>query len=136
MRETVAMAAQRDAAILGVGRLSGDEVYKHYAAADVLILPSSREPWGLVVNEAMAAGLPVIVSDRVGSATDLVEGRGTGIVIPHDDVAALTSAMATLAQDQLGRERMAQAAKALIAQWDMRNWAKNIVSAWQTLRKK
>src|SRR5262249_3623602 len=47
-----------------LGQLSGEQVWQAYAAADVFVLPSRREPWGLVVNEAMAAGLPVIVSEN------------------------------------------------------------------------
>src|SRR5207247_9742522 len=65
-----------------------------YAASDVFVLPSAQESWGLVVNEAMAAGLPVIVSDEVGAAPDLVEGKGPGIVFPCGDVSALSEIMA------------------------------------------
>ena len=63
----------------------------YYHAADILVLPSSHEPWGLVVNEAMAAGAVPVVSDRVGAAPDLVEGVGE--VYPHGDVAALAEAL-------------------------------------------
>ena len=63
-----------------------------YAAADCLVLPSSTESWGLVVNEAMAAaGLPAIVSDRVGAGPDLVEDGVTGHVYPVGDIDALTA---------------------------------------------
>ena len=59
-----------------IGGKSWKEVPIYYALSDVFILPSISEPWGLVVNEAMVCGLPVIVSDRAGSAYDLVkEGR-------------------------------------------------------------
>ncbi len=63
----------------------------YYQAADIMVLPSSHEPWGLVVNEAMAAGAVPVVSDRVGAAPDLVEGIGE--VYPHGDVAALAEAL-------------------------------------------
>jgi glycosyltransferase involved in cell wall biosynthesis len=68
-----------------------------YACGDVLALPSAREPWGLVVNEAMACGLVPVVSDAVGCAEDLV--RGVGEIFPAGDVGALTAALLRAAQD-------------------------------------
>jgi glycosyltransferase involved in cell wall biosynthesis len=63
----------------------------YYHAADILVLPSSHEPWGLVVNEAMATGTLPVVSDRVGAAPDLVDGIGE--VYPCGDVTALAQAL-------------------------------------------
>lgn len=68
----------------------------HYAAIDCLVVPSNSESWGLVVNEAMAAGRPVIVSDRVGCAPDLIEESQTGFSYPVGDIAGLTDRMLTL----------------------------------------
>ena len=64
-----------------------------YAAADLLVLPSASETWGLVVNEAMACGCPAAVSEAVGCAPDLVEPGETGERFPVGDVVALASAM-------------------------------------------
>lgn len=65
-----------------------------YAAADVIVLPSvARETWGLVVNEAMACGVPAVVSDAVGCGPDLVEAGVTGAVAPLGDVPALADAI-------------------------------------------
>jgi glycosyltransferase involved in cell wall biosynthesis len=76
------------------GFLNQSELGRAYAAADCLALPSERESWGLVVNEALATGLPCVVSDRVGCAPDLI-GRGeTGDIYPMGDVVALASALA------------------------------------------
>ena len=74
-----AIAAKPDCRVTYLGRLSGDDVLRSYLAADLLVLPSLFEPWGLVINEAMACGLPVIVSDRVGCADDLVRPAETGL---------------------------------------------------------
>ena len=61
-----------------------------YTAADVLVLPSdANESWGLVVNEAMACGVPVIVSEAVGCAPDLIDPGATGWTYPLGDVASL-----------------------------------------------
>jgi len=74
------------------------EIAACYAAADCLVLPSDgRETWGLVVNEAMACGIPAIVSDAVGCAEDLIEPGRTGEVYPVGDVAALADRMAAMA---------------------------------------
>jgi glycosyltransferase involved in cell wall biosynthesis len=66
-----------------------------YAAADLFVLPSygTGETWGLAVNEAMCMGLPVIVSDHVGCAQDLVHPGRNGLVFPAGDVAALAGAL-------------------------------------------
>ena len=63
----------------------------YYHAADILVLPSYEEPWGMVVNEAMATGAVPVVSDRVGAGPDLVDGIGE--VFPCGDVTALTEAL-------------------------------------------
>ncbi len=79
------------------GFLNQGELPCAYGAADALVLPSdSGETWGLVVNEAMACGLPAIVSDQVGCGEDLVLSGRTGLVYPCGDVEALAAAMRTL----------------------------------------
>jgi glycosyltransferase involved in cell wall biosynthesis len=69
---------------------------KAYAAADFLVLPSERETWGLVANEALACGRPVVLSDTVGSAPDLAGDGTAGRVFPVRDVRALAIAIADL----------------------------------------
>jgi glycosyltransferase involved in cell wall biosynthesis len=64
-----------------------------YDLCDVFVLPSEREPWGLVVNEAMNAGKPVIVSDRVGASADLVDDGVNGFIFPARDTAALAACL-------------------------------------------
>jgi glycosyltransferase involved in cell wall biosynthesis len=80
---------------LGAGVVTGfvnqSELPAYYHAADVLVLPCESEKWGLVVNEAMAAGVTPVVSDRVGAAPDLV--AGVGEVYPCADIAALAAAV-------------------------------------------
>ena len=91
---------ERRAATLGVdsavhftGSKSGDELFKEYARATVLVLPSISEPWGLVVNEAMSYGCPVIVSLRCGCVPELLIESVTGFVHDPRDAKELASKM-------------------------------------------
>lgn len=81
------------------GFLNQAEIARGYVAGDAIVLPSDHgETWGLVVNEAMACGLPAIVSDAVGCGPDLiVEGR-TGFTFPLGDIDALANRMLTVAE--------------------------------------
>ena len=74
-----------------------DELPIYYGLAGAFIHASTTEQWGLVVNEAMAAGLPVIVSERCGCAPDLVENGRNGFTFDPYDVDALTHLMLKMA---------------------------------------
>jgi glycosyltransferase involved in cell wall biosynthesis len=77
-----------------LGFVNQSELPAVYASADLLVLPSdSQETWGLVVNEAMACGIPAVVSDVVGCGPDLVEAGRTGTTFPFGDTAALAGAI-------------------------------------------
>ncbi|HYL57838.1 MAG TPA: glycosyltransferase family 4 protein [Candidatus Acidoferrales bacterium] len=82
-----------------------------YDLCDLFVLPSDREPWGLVINEVMNAGKPVIVSDRIGAAADLVEDGVNGFVFPARDVSALTNCLQRMMAS--GEHRMAMGRRAL-----------------------
>ena len=88
------------------------------------------EPWGLVVNEAMAAGLPVIASERVGCVDDLVVDGKTGVVIGADSPSSLAKAMTRLADDAPLRQAMGVAARQRISSWTIEAEAKIVVGAW------
>jgi glycosyltransferase involved in cell wall biosynthesis len=103
---------QQDLPVSFAGFLNQGQIPAAYVAADALVLPSDRgETWGLVVNEAMACGLPAIVSNQVGCAEDLVEPAQTGAVFPCRDVNALSLAMKSLAADPEAAARMGQTAR-------------------------
>lgn len=86
--------------VIFAGPKYGDELIEEYHNSDVFVLPSSFEPWGLVVNEALAAGLPVIVSDQVGAAYDLVEKPDTGFMFRYDDAAELAGKMKEMVENK------------------------------------
>src|SRR5262249_23578631 len=66
---------------------------EYYAAADIFVLPSRSETWGLVINEAMEFGLPIVTTSAVGAAPDLVTDGENGYVVPPDDAGALAAAL-------------------------------------------
>ena len=95
-----------------------------YAAATCVVVPSIptprfKEPWGLVCNEAMHQGTPVIASDAVGAAAGglVVDGR-TGLVVPAGDAPALAAAVSTLLADGTLRARLAAAAREAVAAYN------------------
>lgn len=75
-----------------VGAIDNKDMWQYYRKADVFVLPSKSEPWGLVVEEALNNGTPVIVSDMVGCKDDFVTEE-TGLVFQHDSVADLINAV-------------------------------------------
>lgn len=87
------------------------------ALADVFVLPSVHEPWGLVVNEAMSAGCAVILSDQVGAAADLVRPGINGLTYPAGDIGALTAALAQVLGTPGLSDRMGAESRRLIAGW-------------------
>jgi glycosyltransferase involved in cell wall biosynthesis len=91
---------------------------KFYSAADVFVLPSENEPWGLVINEVMCAGLPVIASNEIGSVDDLVRHGENGFTYNAGDVDTLTEYLSKLLQEPEMRARMGEASRRIIAEWD------------------
>lgn len=97
-----------------------------YAQASCFILPSTFEPWGLVVNEAMASHLPVIVSDAVGCLPDLID-PDNGWSFPANDVVSLShilNVMGNLSADE--RMKMGNVSAAKIEEFNLSTWAKQI----------
>lgn len=93
--ERPALEARAGGGVTFAGFARGDALGHAYGRADALVLPSRKDTWGLVVNEAMAAGLPVVVSEGAGCAVDLVDGNG--LTVPPGDVEALAAALAHVA---------------------------------------
>jgi glycosyltransferase involved in cell wall biosynthesis len=104
-----------------------------YAAADVLVLPSESEPFGLVVNEMFAAGHPAIVSSACGSAGDLVTDGETGFVIDVGDVGGYAQALGRLAQDPMLAARLGKGASARLDGWGLEENREAVVAASREL---
>ncbi len=101
-----------------LGFRNQSELPAFLALADVFVLPSRHEPWGLIVNEAMAAGCAVIVSSDVGAAPDLVQNGVSGFVYPVGDVNALAEALLRVLASPDTARHMGQAGRERIASWD------------------
>ncbi|MCH9763894.1 MAG: glycosyltransferase family 4 protein [Gammaproteobacteria bacterium] len=112
------------------GREQGNRLIEIYHAADVLVLPSRGDAWGLVVNEAMAAENAIIISEDAGCVDDLVFHEETGLLVPPKDIDALVLAMKYLTADDGVRKKIATQAKQHIAPWTLENEASNVVHAW------
>lgn len=106
-----------------------DELPAYYGLSGAYIQASTTEQWGLVVNESMAAGLPVLVSNRCGCAPDLVEEGRNGYTFDPYDVDTLAELMRKIAADDCDREAMGQASRDIIARWTPQTFAENLCKA-------
>jgi len=97
------------------GFLNQRDICRAYIAANVLALPSEAETWGLVVNEAMASGLPVVVSDCVGCSEDLVRPIRPDLCFPVGDIGRFADALTTCVISPPGRDEL----KSLIDRYDV-----------------
>lgn len=88
-----------------------------YQACDLFCMPSKHETWGLAVNEAMAAGKAVIVSDHVGCATDLIN-ESNGLIFKRNDKDDLTTKLKLLISDKALLAKKGNASKAIISAWN------------------
>jgi glycosyltransferase involved in cell wall biosynthesis len=103
-----------------VGTRSGPELDRAYAAADLLVLASHAETYGMVITEALARGVPVLVSD-VGGVTEALGSPRPGLLVPPGDPAALGAALRRWLEDDELRERLRRAARERRA--TLRGWA-------------
>ena len=125
-----ASGASRPGAIHFYGFRQIDENPVFYALADCFVLPSLYEEWGLVVNEAMACGIPVVVSKTAGCAEDLVEDGG------FDPLSAdeLAGKLARICADARLCARMGERSFEIISRWGCDNFAKQAMRAASALR--
>ena len=104
-----------------------NEIANYYATADFLVLPSKRETWGIVVNEAMAFALPIITSDQVGAGRDLVRDGKNGFIYPSGDVQALADRIRRLIElPEEERRSMGIRSQELIKMWINRDLAQSL----------
>jgi glycosyltransferase involved in cell wall biosynthesis len=118
-----ATALGLDRRVRFVGHLGGAELLDMFHASDLLVLPScsnrhSRECWGMVVNEAMNCGLPVVATDAVGAAAGgLVLNEQTGLIVPQRTPHALAAALGDLIGNEAKCRRLGEAARKHVLNW-------------------
>jgi glycosyltransferase involved in cell wall biosynthesis len=106
-----------------------DSLVAYYGFAGAFVHPAIQEQWGLVVNEAMACGLPVLVSKTVGAAHDLVVDGVNGYTFDPLSTGEITEALARLAADSDKRRQMADRSLEILREWTPQHFAKNFWAA-------
>jgi 1,2-diacylglycerol 3-alpha-glucosyltransferase len=111
-----------------------EELPAYYAFAGCFVHPALTEPWGLVVNEALASGLPVLVSRTAGCAPDLVREGQNGFRFDPQDPEALAGALRAMARNPAKRWDMSRASRRLIGNWTVEDFAANLSAAFDHAR--
>lgn len=129
-RETLEKIAEGIAGVHFFGPRYGEELCRCYGLAGALVVPSILDQWGLVVNEGLAAGLPVLVSEGCGAARTLVrEGENGWTFAPEDDdaLSALMQRMSALSDERL--KRMGETSREIVSDWSLDRFADGVVQA-------
>jgi glycosyltransferase involved in cell wall biosynthesis len=121
-----------DVHVLGFRNQS--ELPKYYSMADVFVFPSENEPWGLVLNEVMCAGLPVVASREIGAVRDLVRHGENGFTYDAGDIDQLSSCLRELLEAPEKRMQMGKQSRAIIEQWNYEYCVRGIVQALAALK--
>lgn len=103
-----------------------------YAASDLFVLPSENEPWGLAINEAMCAGLPIVASQEIGCVPDLVKDGINGRTFPVGNIIVLADVLRDLVQGGQTLNRMGEASREIISHWsyaDCRDGLREAITA-------
>ncbi len=116
---------------LFTGFLNQTELPPILGASDIFILPADNEPWGLIINEAMGAGLAIVTSREVGSVPDLVHEGVNGRLIDAGDVSQLTEVLRDLVSDPEKTSAMGNESRKIVSGW---GYAQDIVGIRSALR--
>jgi glycosyltransferase involved in cell wall biosynthesis len=125
----VELAAGLGVRLTILGHLAQGELAQTYADADVFALLSHHEPWGVAVNEAAASGLPLLLSDRVGAAADLLVDSRNGFLVPAGDVHEAARALRRLAAEPGLRQELGKHSRELVHDWGYESSVDNFVAA-------
>lgn len=112
-----------------LGFVNQSQLPSVYRAADLQVLPSLYEPFGLVVNEGMLCGLPAAVSDRVGAKFDLIREGENGYVFPAGNVGVIATILRDFFSDSNKRARMSAAARERMKTWSPLEYVEGLVQA-------
>lgn len=104
------------------------EIREYYRAADLFVLPTREDIWGLVINEALANGLPVITTKRCGAGLQMLSEKEVGCLVDVDDTQALTKAILDIKHDPVLKEHMSQNAIAISRQYTIEKMVERHIS--------
>ncbi|CAN5167164.1 hypothetical protein BH18ACT12_BH18ACT12_18980 [soil metagenome] len=123
------LAQELGVALTLLGDLPQENLAEAYVKADVFALLSLHETWGVVVNEAAASGLPLLLSDRVGAADDLLRDGENGFLVPAEDADAAAAALIRLAADPVRRRAAGASSVERVAAWGYAPSVESFVTA-------
>jgi glycosyltransferase involved in cell wall biosynthesis len=123
--EAEALRGRAGAGVRFLGPVARDDLPALYGSADVFVLPSRSEQWGMVLNEAAASGLTLVATDAAGAAYELVDDD---LRVPAGDVAALANAMRGLAGDSALRAESAERSRERVASLTPERWAEGVLA--------
>lgn len=110
-----------------------NELMQYYMAADLFVLPTRGDVWGLVINEAMAMGLPVITSDMCGAGLELVKNDINGYIIPNEDIKILAEKMISILNNDSKRKSMSMNAINTISKYTFENMAHEHINIFENI---
>lgn len=125
LRSLCASLGLKDVAFAGF--VNQAELPRVLAASDVFVLPSENEPWGLIVNEAMCAGLPIVVGEQVGCVPDLVSEGENGHLVSAGDSDGLAAALQSLLANAQLRRHMGSKSQERIRKWNYRRCREGVL---------
>jgi glycosyltransferase involved in cell wall biosynthesis len=125
----IELAAELGVRLTILGHVAEAELARLYVDADVFALLSRQEPWGVAVNEAAASGLPLLLSERVGAATDLLAEGRNGFLVPAGGVPEAAAALKRLAADPPLRQELGTRSRELVRGWGYESSVDNFVAA-------
>ena len=135
--ELPSMLARLAAPVRGRVRYAGfqppEALPRLFAQADVFVLPSRHDGWGVVVNQALGAGLPILASESVGAAHDLVRAGENGFTFPADDANALAAVMLRYATNPTLAQTHGEASRRMSADWTPARGAERWARALQAV---
>jgi glycosyltransferase involved in cell wall biosynthesis len=134
-RERLAgLANELGVRLIILGDVGWDRIVEPYVTADIFALLSEREPWGVVVNEAAACGLPLVLTGAVGAGHDLLIDGENGRVVPAGDAATAASALRELADDASLRAAWGARSRSLAAEWGYEHSVRGFVELAELAR--
>jgi glycosyltransferase involved in cell wall biosynthesis len=124
--EEATLRRAADERVVFAGPLDRDAVVEQYARADVFVLPSRSEQWGMVLNEAAQAGLGLVATAAAGAAHELVEHGVNGFLVEPDDMRGLRAALERFVGDPAFREAAGRRSRELVAPLTPEAWAAGV----------